>query len=143
MKNNSIASNNVPETHMGRALCSNFRILASKQFQIRLFEKFTRYCCYYNWHSVKSKKLRRIIYTGDQLVKVAVISLTCKQDEHAPSAVLEHELWENLIQNDKISGKWKIEKVTILDDTELIHGGRPRDQAFNINRSSSRSRVNR
>jgi len=53
------------------------------------------------------------------LGKIAVISLTHKKDEIAPAAILEHELWEALAKNDKISRKWHVEKVTILDDAEL------------------------
>ena len=77
------------------------------------------------------------------MVKIAVISLACKQDERAPSALLERELWEKLIHDDEISRRWKVEKVTILDDTELIDERRPPDQTFNINRSGNRFRVTR
>ena len=53
------------------------------------------------------------------MAKIAVIALTHRIDEITPTAILEHELWEALANNDKIARKWFVEKVTILDDTEL------------------------
>ena len=75
------------------------------------------------------------------MVKIAVISLACKQDERAPSALLERELRESLMNDDRISSRWKVEKVTILDDAELVQGGRPSSPTFTINRSGNQSRM--
>ena len=54
---------------------------------------------------------------GGLLTKMAVISLTSRTE--GTPGVLERELWEALIHNDKISSKWFVDKISILDDTEL------------------------
>jgi hypothetical protein len=53
------------------------------------------------------------------LGKVAIISLTCRRDEGIPSALLEHELREYLMHNDRITRKWFVEKISILNDAEV------------------------
>ena len=37
------------------------------------------------------------------MAKIAVIALTHRIDEITPTAILEHELWEALANNDRIS----------------------------------------
>jgi hypothetical protein len=52
------------------------------------------------------------------LTKIAIISLTSRRDDGS-AAILERELWETLMHNERISSKWLIEKISIIDDTEL------------------------
>ena len=75
------------------------------------------------------------------MVKIAVISLACRGDETTPSAALERELRENLIHSDRISSRWTVEKVTIIDDIELTERRPFANQTFNINRSGNHSRI--
>jgi hypothetical protein len=52
------------------------------------------------------------------LTKIAIISLTSKRDDGS-AAILERELWKALMYNERVSSKWLVEKISIIDDAEL------------------------
>ena len=52
------------------------------------------------------------------MTKIAIISLTSKRDDGS-AAILERELWKALMYNERVSSKWLVEKISIIDDAEL------------------------
>jgi hypothetical protein len=63
--------------------------------------------------------LHNIQKASGGLGKVAIISLTCSRDEDIPSSLLELELRKQLLHNKRIVGRWVLEKITILEDSEV------------------------
>jgi hypothetical protein len=59
------------------------------------------------------------------LAKIAVIALSSRANDDVGVDVLERELREALLFNERISTVWIVDKVTVLDDAEDLAEDKP------------------